>query len=96
MLRVELSEEVMRRGKWRWTCSQYGVEGVSRQPLLDACREIQRMGGNPAQAVGMFWLGKDRPSLTCTVGTGAGLTVNEDGPRFAKWKPPNLSLREAA
>ena len=45
MIRVELGEEVNRRGRFRWTCPRYALRGVSRAPLLDACREIGRMGG---------------------------------------------------
>ena len=89
MIKVELGEEVKRRGKWRWHCTVLGVTlgGVSRQPLLDACREIKRIGEDPAVRAGLFWQGRERPSLTCTVGTGAKLTVDETRtPVLAKWK----------
>ena len=42
MIRVELGEEVKWHGRFRWTCPRYALSGISRQPLLDACREIQR------------------------------------------------------
>jgi hypothetical protein len=37
MIRVERHEEV-RLGIWRYTVPGFGMEGRSRQPLLDACR----------------------------------------------------------
>ena len=87
MIRVELGEEIGNRGVWRWTCPRYGLQGRSRQPLLDACREIKRMGGDNAGRVGLFREARSVPSLTCTVGWGAGKTVDENGPWFVKWKP---------
>ena len=88
MIRVELGGEVDRHGRWRWTCPRYGLRGVSRQPLLDACREIKRMGGDTAEAVGLFREARSTPDMTCGVGWGADHTVSEplDGRiRFAKW-----------
>ena len=88
MIRVELGGEIKNRGVWRWTCPRYGLAGRSRQPLLDACREIKRMGGDPADIVGLFREARSMPDMTCTIGVGAGLTVDESRtPRFAKWKP---------
>lgn len=95
IIRVELGEERdgpskqagRRHGKWHWWCSDYGVEGYSRQPLLDSCRAVKGMGADPAERIGLFWPGKDQPSLSCAVGIGAGLTVDEANSDFAKWKP---------
>ena len=92
MIRVELGEEVNRRGKWRWTCPQYGVGGISRTPLLDACREIERMGGDPLANVGLFREARSTPGSICTVGWGARHTVDESGPKFAKWKPHPMAM----
>jgi hypothetical protein len=96
-LRVELGVEKNKggvghwqeygHGEWFWRCAEYGVEGHSREPLLDACRKIKRMGGALQRRVGLFREGRDQPDLSCTVEAGAGLTVNDDGPRFQKWKP---------
>ncbi len=86
MIRVELGEEIERRGKWRWACPEYDVEGISRQPLLDACREIKRMGGDPVSAAGLFRKGSRIADLTCSVGWGADHTVREDLTRFTKWR----------
>ena len=87
MIRVELGEEIGGRGVWRWTCPRYGLQGRSRQPLLDACREIKRMGGDPLANVGLFREARSVPDMTCGLGWGAGKTVDESGPKFAKWKP---------
>jgi hypothetical protein len=39
------------------------LEGYSRQPLLDACREIQRVGGAADdQQIGLFRPGRETPS----------------------------------
>ena len=40
MIRIERHEEV-RPGIWRYTVPGFGIEGRSRQPLLDACRQIR-------------------------------------------------------
>src|SRR4051812_21316692 len=85
MIRVELGEEINRRGKWRWTCPHYALRGVSRTPLLSACREIKSMGGGTVGIVGLFREARSTPDATCTVGWGARHTVDEAGPRFAKW-----------
>jgi hypothetical protein len=90
MLRIELGEEVKRRGRWAWSCAELGLSGVSHQPLLDACRAIKRMGGAPTQLAGLFRKGRSEADLSCVVGAGAGLTVREDqkiGPVFVKWRP---------
>ena len=92
MIRVELGEEVKRRGRFRWTCPQYALSGISRQPLLDACREIQRMGADTAALVGLFREARSVPDATCSVGWGAAHTVDEATTRFAKWKPWDKNL----
>lgn len=95
MIRVELDEEIKRRGVWLYRLSQYGLEGRSRQPLLDACRKVCRMDGvTVGQQIGMYRQGKDEPDLFCSVGVGAGLTVDEAGPYFVKWKPHPSSRPE--
>jgi hypothetical protein len=86
MIRIELGEEVERHGRWRWTCAQFALEGVSRQPLLDACRAIERMGAATGSSLaGLYRPGRDCADLICSVAHGAGLTVDENGPRFKKW-----------
>jgi hypothetical protein len=71
VIRVELGEEVdglgetsgRRHGKWHWRVEALALEGYSRQPLLDACREIQRVGGAADdQQIGLFRPGRETPS----------------------------------
>ena len=92
MIRVELGEEVNRHGRWRWICPRYALRGVSRQPLLDACREIQSMGGDTALLVGLFREARSTPDMKCSVGWGASHTVREDVTRFAKWVPHPMGM----
>jgi hypothetical protein len=86
MIRVEVGKEV-KPGIWAYHVEGYAVEGRSRQPLLDACRQVKAAGGEPSERIGLFWNGKAEWALSCQVGVGAGLTVDESGPRFVKWKP---------
>jgi hypothetical protein len=72
--------------------------GRSRTPLLDACRQLQRMGADPAARVMLFHdvAGKGRLTpapnwaLRTTVGAGSGLTVWDPpkggGPKFVKYR----------
>ena len=103
MIRVLLGEEVHKRGRWTWSCSLVAMmpdgrvasallRGVSRQPLLDACRGIERMGAHAGGRVGLFRVGRLKPDLTCTVAWGARYSVREDHTKFAKWKPKPQSL----
>ena len=90
MLRVELGERAG-AGRWRWrgTCGGRTVEGVSREPLLDACREFKRMGVHPRAMACLFREGREDWDLRTTVGHGAGVTVREDereGPRFVRYR----------
>ena len=93
MIRIQLGEERngpgehsgRRHGVFHWTCGGYGVEGFSRQPLLDACRAVKRMGALPAEAIGLFR--GDRCDMSCSVEWGAVHTVNEHDTRFVKWRP---------
>jgi hypothetical protein len=68
----------------------YGVQGRSRQPLLDACRAIKRMGGLTGdRQIGLYREGRDKPDAICGLDWGAAHTVLETrttGPRFAKWR----------
>ena len=108
MIRVMLGEEYggwrsvgcgFSHGVWHWyvRLGQNGnastLEGYSRQPLLDACRELQRIGTPLTSPVGLFREGRSKPDLFCTVEAGAGLTVREDVTRFCKWKPYPMGAR---
>ena len=84
MIRVERHEEV-RSGIWRYTVPGFGIEGRSRQPLLNACREIKRMGCDPGSYIGQFREGRTEADISCSVNKGALLTV-EDGPKGIRFR----------
>lgn len=87
MIRVYLGEEVERHGKWRWHVPGSSLSGLSRQPLLDACRAVKRTDGATAtQQIGLYRQGKDQFDMTCRVDWGADRTVDESITRFARWK----------
>jgi hypothetical protein len=77
IIRVELGDEIEGRGIWRYTCTAFAVQGRSRQPLLDACRQLKSMGADPALRCGLFRPGRSEPDLTCRVKWGAKHAVHE-------------------
>jgi hypothetical protein len=58
----------------------FGIEGRSRQPLPDACRQIRAILGDTSRRVGLFREGRTEVDISCSVNKGALLTV-EDGPK---------------
>ena len=97
MFKVELIEEINKRGVFRYRVAGLPIEGQSRQPLLDACREIKRILGATAQRAGLFREGRSTPDLSCSVEWGAAHTVDESGPRFTKYREFKLGqMAEAA
>ena len=99
MIRVERGPEVdgpqpnagRRHGVFEYRVPIIDFVGYSRQPLLDACRQIKRILG-PTEAVGqhvgVYRPGKDQPDISCSVLDGAELTVSEPSNgkiRFAKF-----------
>jgi hypothetical protein len=89
MIKV-IRREVARNGRWEWRAEVDGgrvVRGRSRQPLLDACRALERMGVHPDHPVGLYREGRLDWDLRTTVGHGADRTVKE-GPRmrFARYE----------
>lgn len=95
MIRIEIEREVS-PGIWAWVASIAGqtVGGRSRQPLLDACRALKRMGQDPATQIGLFWPGQPDWALRTTIGVGADLTVSEPasgkGFGFRPYRPIGL------
>jgi hypothetical protein len=88
-----------RPGVFAWRAAWDGriVEGRSREPLLDACRELKRMGVEPLTYAGLFWPGRPDWALRTRIGTGADLTT-EDGPtgsRFRRFRPFALNTAHA-
>lgn len=87
LVRVELGKEAS-PGVWFWTCGAFALEGRSRQPLLDACRQIKPLLTDTGQLAGLFRLGRSEPDLTCSVAWGADHTVKEEPKvRFGKYEP---------
>lgn len=77
-----------RNGVFPYLVRGFAVEGRSRQPLLDACRTLKRMGADPTRPVGLFREGSMVWDLRTTVGRGAGLTVyDEPSTRFMPFEP---------
>lgn len=77
-------------GIWEYSVPSLALCGQSRQPLLDACRQIKRAVGPTAMRAGLFREGRDVPDISCPVEAGAALTVEEttcNAPRFRKFKP---------
>jgi hypothetical protein len=62
----------------------------SRQPFLDAARELIAQGHDPSLTLIMRHRGSDVPALRASIGTASRLTVDEDrarAPRIKRWKP---------
>ena len=99
MIRIERGAEVS-PGIWEYFIPAFRLRGKSRQPLLDACRDIKRMGGPTGERAGLFREGSDIPDISCTVEAGALLTVSEPdrgSVHFVKYRPFVLSrIAEAA
>jgi hypothetical protein len=97
MIRIERGAEVG-PGIWEYRAPTYpSVFGKSRQPLLDACRQLESILGDTSVAVGVFRDGSDVPDLSCALRTGARTMVSEsdrDGVRFVKFR--EFALKEAA
>ena len=73
---------------WEYSIPSLGLFGKSRQPLLDACRQIKRASGDTKESAGVFREGIDTPDISCPVEAGALLTVSErdkGGVRFEKY-----------
>lgn len=91
MIRVELGPPTG-AGMWEFSIPSHRTGAKSRQPLLDACRLIKRMGGDTGRLVGLFDVGSDQPRLVAkSVEVGARLTVVEPsrghGPSFRPFQP---------
>ncbi len=112
VIRIGLGAEVdgegpragKRHGIFEYSCARYPlVRGHSRQPLLDACRQLKSLYAPTAQLAGLFREGRDTPDLMCSLDVGAATTVSEPDNgeiRFAKYRafdPARLNrAREAA
>ena len=98
MIRVERGDEIS-PGIFAYTVPSLGLSGRSRQPLLDACRQIKSLLGPTGQLAGLFRQGHSEWDVRCRVDVGAELTVKEEsagGIRFAKHVPLTATFRQAA
>jgi hypothetical protein len=84
IIRIDLGREAA-PGVFTYSVVSLGLSGKSRQPLLDACRQIKRALG-PTKAeqehAGLYRPGRTHPDIFCAVLVGAGVTVAE--PNLAK------------
>jgi hypothetical protein len=103
MIRVELGQEAdgagLKAGKrhavWEYRITSLGILGYSRQPLLDACRDVCAILGDTCQEeIGIYREGRDAPDLKCIVSVGARFTVTDDrlGTRFRKYQPFDVTV----
>ena len=99
MIRIERGQEVS-PGIWEYSVPSLGLCGRSRQPLLDACRQIERAGGDPETRAGLFREQSTEADISCRVGIGTKYTVSEpDKARacFRKFQEfVGVAMREAA
>jgi hypothetical protein len=98
MIRIERGPEVA-AGIFAYSIPSLVLSGRSSQPLLDACRQIQAILGDPCrEQAGIYREGHDQPDMTCSVDIGAKYRVAEDtksGPRFRKYEPFDSSVFKA-
>lgn len=90
MIRINQGAEVKHRpGIWSYSCPTHPlVFGCSRQPLLDACRQLVTIYAITGQRVGLFREGAQVASISCPIELGASTTVTDSDrgtPRFAKY-----------
>ena len=80
-----------RHGVWAYHAPGYPqVCGYSRQPLLDACRQLKSLYGLTGERAGLFREGSDSPDISSPIEVGAATTVKEPSNgavRFGKYVP---------
>ena len=70
-------------GTFAFTVSGTNLAGQSRQPLLDACRLIQRTHGPVSgDCAALYRHDQPEPAAVCSVAWGASHYVDEDGAWF--------------
>ena len=98
MIRVERGEEVS-PGVFAYRIPSLQISGKSRQPLLDACRQIKSILGETGDTYAAIYReGRLDPDATCSVKWGAAHTVHERGRgiRFVRYRPFGEKLGKAA
>jgi hypothetical protein len=89
MIRVERGAEIS-PGVFAYTVPSLGLSGQSRQPRLDACRQIKALLGPTGQLAGLFREGSSDWDICRRVDVGAEFTVKEEsagGIRFGRHEP---------
>jgi hypothetical protein len=96
MIRIERGREI-RPGVWIYSIPSLRLCGKSRQPLLDACRQIKRALGPTKSAgarAGVYGPGDTEPAISCLVMDGASLSTFEPSRgkiAFAKFQEFDLA-----
>jgi hypothetical protein len=88
MIRIERGREVG-PGIYEYRVQGHPIFGKSRQPLLDACRQIKSILGVTKERAGVFREGSMVADISCPVEAGALVTVSEPDKgrvRFAKYQ----------
>jgi hypothetical protein len=95
MIRVVRHEEVAPfHGVFRWAVPSLGLAGQSTEPLLEACRQLHRLG-HTGEMAAIFREGHSAWDLRCSVKWGAAHAI-ENG-RFVKRKAKSADvIAEAA
>lgn len=93
MYRIELGSRI-KPDKVEWIVTHAGaiLQGISHEPLLDACRQLKQAGADPRAWACAYRPGREDWDIRCRVGVGAGLmTMDTAGGRmgFRKYKSYN-------
>jgi hypothetical protein len=86
MIRVQITGEPKGHGKFTWTAEDQRLGGLSRQPLLDACRALAAIGLADHETVGLYR--GNRLEMSCQLGYGRRIFIRENnrqGPYAIKW-----------
>jgi hypothetical protein len=75
-IRIERGPEVA-PGIWEYSVPELALCGKSRQPLLEACRQIKRVLGPTGTQARLFRGASTVADISCPVESGARLTVKE-------------------
>lgn len=91
MFKIECTE-LKGRGVFQWHVrGRPKIRGISREPLLDACRKLKSLGENPLSYAGLFRPERQDWDVRTTIREGAATTVFDPptggGPRFVRYKP---------
>lgn len=79
----------VRGGVFSYSIPDFGLTGMSRQPLLDGCRRLMAVGADPGSIAELWRPGTSEAALRVPIGKGAKVTVWESGgaPHFRRIRP---------